>query len=53
MPVSQASRHAHIKELKAESWTNVWVLEFNRTAKRKCFEQIRKLLDHPMVGIFG
>jgi hypothetical protein len=51
--VLQASRHTHIKELKAESWTDGWVLEFNRTVKKTCFEKIGKLLDHPMVGIFA
>jgi hypothetical protein len=51
MEALQASRHAHIKELKVEGWTNAWVQRLGRIVTRTLFEQIGKLLDHPMVGI--
>jgi hypothetical protein len=53
MAALQASRHAHIKELKVEGWTKTWVQRLGRIVTKTVFEQIGKLLDPPMVGIFA
>jgi hypothetical protein len=39
------------KELKAESWTDVGALRFDRPVKKTGFEQIGQRLDLPTVGI--
>jgi hypothetical protein len=41
-----------MKVLKAESWTDFWVLRFDRIGTKKRFVQMGQRLDHPMVGIF-
>ena len=33
MPSSPAFRQTHMKELKAESWTDIWVLRFDEIVK--------------------